>query len=115
MTTREEWLALADMCAKATGASPAIDIDIYTALGEDRGFRVPAYTASLDAIVGLIKATRPAWGWDCSHDVMFKQFPMANVWWSDAAGVHWAGHQLASSPALALCAAYCLARAETAT
>lgn len=112
MTTREKWLALADMCAKATGPNFALEQAIGLAAGVSTSL-APAYTESLDAIVGLIKTTRPTWGWDCAHDMTFQKAPMANVWWTDSTGLHWGGHRSAASPALALCEAFCLAMAET--
>jgi hypothetical protein len=122
--TRDEWLALAERCEKAEGPEKGcapgqrpIDWSIYKAVfagvegfsGSEVNF--PRYTASLDAITALIERELPGFLWKVSsigpngllaHAHIEKEFLNVENWW----------HGAAATPALALCAALCRAKAE---
>lgn len=109
MTTREEWLALAERCEKATGQDIAISADIATAcsswiLEEGRFPSCPYYTGSLDAITALIERELPGATFKLGRDG------------TGAVYAQCAGKRIieAAAPAIALCAAFCRAKAELA-
>lgn len=109
MTTRDEWLALAEKCATASGPNFALEQEIGLVAGVSHSL-APAYTASLDAIVGLIAAQLPGWYWSVEEggfamirSLTFRR-PDGDVVCRKSA-----------SPALALCTAFCLAMAVTTT
>lgn len=90
MTTREEWLALAERCAKAEGPGLILEQDIGLAAGV-RMSLIPPYTASLDAITGLIDAANLGWEVDDNGRAVVGVESFSN----------------GASPALALCVAFC--------
>lgn len=125
MTTREEWLALAERCEKATGADREIDLAIAETLGwlifsrEDGQFKIgmtaiwdgahgprmiPHFTDSIDAITTMIEQKLPGATFKLGRDG------------TGAVYAQCAGKRIieAAAPALALCAAFCRARAEIA-
>ena len=131
MARYEEWLALAERCADATGPSRRLDTEIYLTSDGDEDLRasVPPgvvrnvytassfetreFTASIDAIAALIKHGLP--GWWISADLT----PFNNE--SDVSarvqGPRWVRQDYeakAKTPALALCAVFCRAKAEIA-
>ena len=130
MTTHEQWLALAKRCAEATGLDRNLDGDIYVLWFGDEDLRsigyglvrsvwmrsehaAPEVTGSIDAIVSLIEKTLP--GWFVNADLTpFNDSTTVEVrlrpkfYGVDKVGIDGA------TPALALCQAYCLARAELA-
>jgi hypothetical protein len=121
---REEWLALAERCEKATGPDYRIDAAISIALGDVpkgftagkiRGFEsrfsnksgytwdAPRYTSSLDAlsrlfILGMPKENGFVGGYE------------ARLWLKNDLSLGSRGS--GSTLALALCAAFCRAMAE---
>lgn len=106
MTTREEWLALAERCAKAEGPSIGLELDIGDAAGVSTSLATP-YTASLDAITGLVRGTFRVYsicdyGDGGSYATIIRQ------------PFHPINSQKCKSPALALCEAFCRAMAEKA-
>ena len=113
-TKAAEWLALAERCGKAIGPDRKIEEVIFVALG-----RLPYspwigdITASLDAITALIERVLPGMRWLCRSDVkggtgIVYPKPIAGL---SAATPTWAAD--AATPALALCAAFCRAMAQT--
>jgi hypothetical protein len=82
MTTKAEWLALAERCEKAKGPDQSIDVWIenYCGIAEfiqphtwrasidspERG-RIRPLTASLDAITALIERELPGWYCTSTH------------------------------------------------
>ena len=133
MTAADEWRDLARRCREATGPDREIDADIYIAINipAERAGRIdkldgyvgwwpknepyvgsvetPKYSFSLDAIVALIEKTMPGYDWrvgKCPIDGADK-YDAQLYHEDDAKGTD----EDASSPALALCAAYCEARA----
>jgi hypothetical protein len=104
MTTREEWLALAEKCAKAEGPSIGLDLDIGLAAGVSVSLALP-HTASLDAITGLVRSHWPMHSVSAyADDVAY-----ATVFIRPAMPIN--SHKCAT-PALALCEAFCRAMAE---
>ena len=105
MTTREEWLALAERCAAAEGPGIGLDLDIGFAAGISVSLTLP-YTASLDAITGLIARALPGWHWEVGADrsAMMRKpnRPAKRALAIDDICI-WQG----VSPALALCEAFC--------
>jgi len=133
MTSKADWIALAERCEKATGTDREIDGDIAHAAKQfvDYLTRVPErpwlwaefvdpddwecweapeYTASLDAITAMIERELPKMQWLCRPD---KEGGFANLYRRGDDGwaiMSWPCH--AATPALALCAAFCRAMAE---
>ena len=114
MTTREEWLALAERCAKAEGPSFALEQAIGLAAGVSVSLALP-YTASLDAITGLVEAARPVMSYEVRRSGAGDK-GQATIW--NPARSPSAGYDIRvtgrPSPALALCEAFCRAMAEKA-
>ncbi len=128
MTSHDQWLDLAKRCAKATGLDCDLDIDIaQTAFPEIgpyvsrcagdppmfwhdpyRKEECPPFTSSLDAIVSLIEKTLP--GYDLLVTKIAGNYE-GNIGPEGSFKAH-VGY--GKSYALALCQAYCLARAEIA-
>lgn len=112
MTTREEWLALAEKCAEAEGPSFGLDLDIGLAAGVSTSLALP-YTASLDAVTGLIAQALPGWHWEAGADrsamMRAPDTPPRRTLAIDDICI-WKS----ASPALALCEAFCRAMAEKA-
>lgn len=128
--TPTEWNALAERCRDAKGADREIDGDISLAVGEaqdvfkdtpyvdregarfvGRGmvFSAPYYTASLDAIVALVERELPGWIWTIYSKAEGPHpTPRATVVATDYRTQIGCNGQ---TPALALCAAFCLAMA----
>lgn len=123
MTTREEWLALAERCAKAEGPDEDLSRAIWLALGKSPLCR--HYTASLDAITGLIARALPGWAWrvatchvsddawlaldygDPAHcDRLRAELgePQKGHWTDDGIDID---RRPPGNPALALCEAFC--------
>jgi hypothetical protein len=109
VTTKDEWIALAERCEKATGS----DRDIERCMGSllPEGFQMIPYfgfTGSLDAITTLIERELPVCGvrlhiiptFAPTRAVAQILVPCDNRTDGDAA-----------TPALALCAAFCRAMA----
>ena len=75
MTTRDEFLSIADRCEKAEGPSREIDWAIVEVIGKAEFYLryakqplaykglVPLYTRSIDAITALIERELPGWAW----------------------------------------------------
>lgn len=124
MTTREEWLSLAEKCAKAEGPSIGLDLDIGLAAGVSVSLALP-HTASLDAITGLIARALPGWAWrvatchvsddawlaldygDPAHcDRLRAELgePQKGHWTDDGIDID---RRPPGNPALALCDAFC--------
>lgn len=126
MTSRDQWKALAARCAEAKGPDREIDWLILQAIGwrrvkeghpfgwvvydgDQRANQIlPNLTASLDAIVSLIEKTLPGYDWrvgktPSQYDAQLYYGVEGDSFDEDA-----------PTPALALCVAYCLARAELA-
>ncbi len=138
MATREEWLALAARCEKATGADREIDdaiwwplmmatgiyrvidgrreLDVSCGIGEARDWRPfgpynepPRFTASLDAITALIERELP------EHEVSsatHQKTAQALISKWETRFRPWPGR--AATEALARCAAFCRAMAKRA-
>lgn len=107
MTTREEWLALAERCAKAEGPCIGLDLDI----GDAAGVSASLYTSSLDEITELIAQKLPGWHWEAGADrsamMRAPDTPPRRTLAIDDICI-WKS----ASPALALCEAFCRAMAE---
>lgn len=105
MVAREEWLALAERCEKATGADVEIDHAIarLTTSGKFRGFMIGACTSSVDGIIALIQRHGRMWAF-WRHETGFK----AAIEPTKEGAIY----VDAETPALALCAAFCRAMAE---
>ncbi len=139
MTDREKWLALAERCEKATGPDREIDYLVSAAVGNiPEGCRrngafswicprpslmtvtyhsPVSYTASLDAITDLIERELPKAGWEvCGGKTRDKIASRAWTWlawaWFEGSGILGKSVSRAKTPALALCAAFCRAKAE---
>ena len=105
-TTRATWEALAQRCREATGPDPEIDAaiaDAGPAEAVETGFW--NYTASLDSIVSLIEKTLPRKAWEVASPYSWSG---KNALSAADVGLN---REYAKTPALALCAAYCMARA----
>ena len=121
MTTKNEWLALAERCEQATASDRDIDEAIMRALGlqivvnrdgrwiydaeTDATEKLPELTESIDAMHAMMKRYQPAWEWCVTSQ--------------SAAYVHYSADFPIQAikeglPALALCVAYCYARAARA-
>jgi hypothetical protein len=124
MTTKAEWLALAERCEKAKGPDQSIDVWIenYCGIAEfiqphtwrasidspERG-RIRPLTASLDAITALIERELPEVRWVCRTDTLGGR-SFGNLYRRRNPDRSWPC--FAFTPALALCAAFCRAMAE---
>ena len=129
MTTRTTWEALAQRCREATGPDRQLDADIQRMFDGRACFRpgigwkrwwpetsrwgyLEPVTGKIDAIVSLIEKTLPGWWWELESFVArsdsIDSKPRAVIGHYDRAG-ETKGE--AKTPALALCAAYCMARA----
>lgn len=139
MTTREQWLALAERCEKATGLDMEINVTIqaYVSgwsaetlayfLTDFRISRFDRYTASLDAITALIERELPKSSWlggyaqqeDCDSDDgmpggwgrLFPAFSEQFYPKGDEEHERFLVEGCATT-ALALCAAFCRVMAE---
>ena len=123
MTSKAEWIALAERCEKATAASSVLSKDIVAAMGYS--WRGMAYwsddnrttwvgsvdlTYSLDAITALIERELPEVRWVCRTDTLGG---FGNLYRRRNPDRSWPC--FAFTPALALCAAFCRAMAEKVT
>ena len=127
MTTRDEWLALAERFEKATGPDRALSNDLAVALGYavrlpdlSRSYSVtlpgekpyiglpPHYAQSLDAITALAEQELP--GRDI-HSGTFRQRGCGMIMNADGTSGTWFN---AATERLARCAAFCRAMAERA-
>ena len=108
-------MTLLTRARKLAGPDRDFDAEIFRATNAYRyveGHVVPAYTASLDAIVGLIEAKLPEWKWrvstelNASFDAVAHAEVMDRDWPDPLAGFgqRFDGH--APTPALALCCAF---------
>ncbi|MDR3502912.1 MAG: hypothetical protein P4L79_10040 [Legionella sp.] len=132
MPTRSEWNALAAKCEAATGLDREIDVLLAVAVGDvpagyvrhdaftwicKQKYGLPltyspaTFTDSIDAIVSLIRRELSGWHWECGADKTAMVRDAADIWESSVKNDHvcWK----AASPALALCTAFCRAKAET--
>jgi hypothetical protein len=131
MTSKAEWLALAERCEKATGPDREIDAEIYDTLCPQRlGYKagknivrlfggaawLPCFTVSLDAITALIERELPAtWVWTLGQNIHHRTWGVSiNNLDSDGAPYSVCWGASSHAPALALCAAFCRAMAEKA-
>jgi hypothetical protein len=134
MTSKAEWIDLAERCEKAKGLDRETDGDIAHAAKQFVDYlprvperpwlwaefvdpddwecwEAPEYTASLDAITALIERELPGYSWRLLKG---QRYITAELWLSgDCDGHLWALD--AATPALALCAAFCRAMAEKVT
>ena len=123
MTTKAEWLALAERCEKAMEPDCQLELQLLSAaigkrwqLGTDT---VPRYTSSLDAITALIERELPDFHWriqgGCKKTgwIQMSGDPRAYIK-SKAKDYNIGFDGEAATPALALCAAFCRAMAEAA-
>ena len=132
MTAREEWEDLARRCREATGPNREIDLALARTVdaivmrqrddntGADE-YTYWKFTGSIDHIVSLIKKTLPGWAWKigtCSvsdgawlvPDFNFPTHESGSIW--DQC-IH-IDRRPPGNVALALCEAYCEARAAIA-
>ena len=112
MTSKADWLALAERCEKAMEPDCQLDLQLVSAaigerwqLGTDT---VPRYTASLDAITALIERELP----NVTGIIPLTSGDEAWLWPKNGNPKGWRCN--AATPALALCAAFCRAMAEAA-
>ena len=133
MTTHEQWLALAQRCAESTGLDRNLDGDIYVLWFGDEDLRsigyglvrsvwmrnehaAPEVTGSIDAIVSLIEKTLPGW-WASADLTQCPHHQFETGFRGRIQGPRYIAQDYSvsgASPALALCRAYCIARAELA-
>jgi hypothetical protein len=126
MTTKAEWIALAESCENATKPDKWLDEAILKSLGYDfeavadyhwawldrDGGIVAAsihLTASLDAITALIERELPEAGWSAHSEYYDESVGRIMRRGQDTI------MRYAATPALALCAAFCRAMAEKVT
>lgn len=125
-TTKQQWLALAERCEAATGPDREITESIMHALGYSRvsdahwfcegkghwndGNRL---AASLDAITALIEREFPETRWSVAHSGYSWPDTFAGQI-SPVGGLLMRRLSQSATPALALCAAFCRAKAERA-
>ena len=115
MTTKADWIALAERCEKATGPDRDIERCMCSLIPD--GFQtIPfsGFTSSLDDITALIERELPsAWVWTLGQNIHHRTWGCSvnNI---DDDGVPYSVCWGASkhTPALALCAAFCRAMAE---
>lgn len=108
LMTPEAWTSLATRVEGASGPDREIDRAIW-AIPEVR-VGGACYTASVDAVLALISETLPRWGWDAvqpAHGATGK--PRACLY---QGGSVYCGS--AATPALAVLAAFCRAKAAEA-
>ena len=108
MTSKAEWIALAERCAKATGPDRDIERCMCSLIPD--GFQmVPfsGFTSSLDAITSLIARELP----EVTGIIPLTGGDEAWLWPKSGNPKGWRCN--AATPALALCAAFCRAMAET--
>ena len=125
--TRDEWLALAERCEKATGPDRGLDALIFRALSGSKDHwhavagihmtdaNCPLITASIDAIKKITEKEFPGWAVSSSASVRYgcsaglSQEAPYDAWeHTDMGGVDATG----VTEALARCAAFCRAMAE---
>lgn len=116
MTDRTTMLALAERAEKAEGPDRELDATIHGELGDEQRRRSiasigpygPRYTASIDAALTL-KAPHTLWATGS-----MEEGPFARICWPQPDGSYLGGYfeAKAATPALALVAAICRARAE---
>ena len=125
-TTRATWEALAQRCREATASDILLDGDIEIAADQIPAgytrrdsitwiYPVPPFiqlvysakplTTSIDAIVSLIEKTLPGKAWEIASPYSWSG---ENALSAADVGLN---REYATTPALALCAAYCTARA----
>jgi hypothetical protein len=122
MADREQWLALAERCEKATGADDVIDWDILMTMCGDYGdtwlsapaaryalsrgasYWAPEWTASLDAITALIERELPHYGATISRHLQTNAVRLYGPGFDNTA--------VAATEPLARCSAFCRAMAE---
>lgn len=133
---RDEWLALAERCEKATGLDREIDFKIGFATGWRKdiidgnemvldwecnefpnhyGSLLPSVTESLDAITALIERELPGLGWRIAGRDEHGGKPYAQIRWPIKDQVWKQEISHAATPALAICAAFCRAMADKET
>jgi hypothetical protein len=137
MTTRAEWLALAERCEKATGPDGKLDCvifalitpsafetdydrDLHARLSWTRNLAdwswllekgMQPYTSSLDAITALIERELTGWRWKTGR----AEFHCwATIYGGSGEGSVFSAVSIQGSAALALCAAFAKAMAEKA-
>jgi hypothetical protein len=125
MTSKAEWLALAERCEKAMEPDREIDWCIHAAIlnwPAEIKPRQPGdaeYTASLDAITALIERELPDFHWriqgGCKKTGWIQMSGDPRAYIKSKAKDYKIGFDgEAATPALALCAAFCRAMAEAA-
>jgi hypothetical protein len=134
--TKEAWLELAKRCEAATGPEREIDVAItlaihpYLASGPFAQTRLgrwvrmyggpifkgaPNYASSIDAITALIERELPGHLHGYLPGGKAVGFSDVIIWSGYAfSGLDFVAGSRGSSPALALCAAFCLAKAASA-
>jgi len=111
MTTKAEWIALAERCEGATEPDREIERCMCSLIPD--GFQtIPfsGFTSSLDAITALIEGELPEMRWLCRTDTLGG---FGNLYRRQNPDRSWPC--FAFTPALALCAAFCRAMAEKVT
>ncbi len=68
---------LLERIGTATGSDPALDREVAALLAAS-GENLPAYTASVDACLDLLRRVLPAWHWHLGHDAS-GIFPYASL------------------------------------
>ena len=120
MTSKADWIALAERCEKAMEPDREIDWCIHAAIlnwPAEIKPRQPGdaeYTASLDAITALIERELPGLGWRIAGQDEHGGKPYAQIRWPIQNQIWRQEIAHAATPALALCAAFCRAMAEKA-
>jgi hypothetical protein len=124
MTSKAEWIALAERCEGATGPDRDLDCALYALVRRHmnpvallESFRreisiqsmVDCFTASLDAITALIERELPGWEWQANGN---RGKPKSLAWVYSGSQHDKVHKSYAATPALALCAAFCRAMAE---
>ena len=115
-TTRTTWEALAARCRKATGPDREIDLALARTIDaivmrqrdDDTGadeYTYWIFTDLIDHIVSLIEKTLPGKAWEVASPYSWSG---KNALSAADVGLN---REYAKTPALALCAAYCMARA----
>lgn len=109
MSKREQWLALAERCKKATGPDREIDRCIIAYVPDECVYiGCGGYTGSLDAITGLIEREFPGHWWDTDKT----EKASASIWRLENGEMAMSVYcNECHTPALALCAAFCRAKA----
>jgi hypothetical protein len=99
--TCDEWLALATLCEQVVVSDREIDCELSRISAEGR---VIQYTRSLDEITALIGIMLPGWSWCVTDRLDFR--PISQIWTAEPAST---ASGEGTTPALALCAAFCRA------